>query len=459
MRRSASIKGWLLQHRSSARIAFLVQIGTRLLSSLLNLAWTRLLLAAMGPALNGLLLLFQSWIALAGLGDLGVGGAVAFTTSRLLGERNEAELRKFLGVARGFFVVVSAVGATIFIALTPWLRVALERAAVNNGGSSTLLIVSGGVMIGLLLLTSYTNSVNYGCANVLWPIVPTFLLLHLSFGAHWLLARHTAPLWVQYLPYVCAALLSLVLSWLYLRASFPGLANLLPLRFEWSITISLLEKSFWVFLYGGSGLLYVAVARSLVGKGFTTNAIPVYTNNYKLCELAAMVLSSATFVAMPKIAQLIVSSHSGEKQRGKYDLYRLSSFQILLSSAVALVYLAVNTTFVSWWLPDLPPAPLGLQAAFAAYLIVTAAGDCSMQGVVRCGNNGLRLAGIGSALGASLNFALAYACMRLHRIDGIAASAVVAQSLVSIVSGYYVCRFVGLPWLPWLARTWAAPLA
>ena len=48
----------------------------------------------MGPALNGLLLNFQSITSLGGLGDLGMGGLVNIQASRLLGQGKEDELRK-----------------------------------------------------------------------------------------------------------------------------------------------------------------------------------------------------------------------------------------------------------------------------------------------------------------------------------------------------------------------------
>ena len=76
---------WLLAQRSSPRLAFLLQIGCRVLGALLSLMWIRLLLASMGATLNGLWLTFQSLASMGGLGDLGMGGVVNIQTSRLLG--------------------------------------------------------------------------------------------------------------------------------------------------------------------------------------------------------------------------------------------------------------------------------------------------------------------------------------------------------------------------------------
>ena len=68
---------WLRERRNSARLAYVLALGTRVLSSLMGLIWTRLLVGAMGKELNGVYLAFQKVITLGGLGDLGMGAAVA----------------------------------------------------------------------------------------------------------------------------------------------------------------------------------------------------------------------------------------------------------------------------------------------------------------------------------------------------------------------------------------------
>src|ERR1035441_1396709 len=68
------LTNWLLAQRSSPRLAFLLQIACRALTSICSLLWVPLLLRSMGQALNGLLLTFQSITSMGGLGDLGMGG-------------------------------------------------------------------------------------------------------------------------------------------------------------------------------------------------------------------------------------------------------------------------------------------------------------------------------------------------------------------------------------------------
>ena len=98
---------WLLAQRSSPRLAFLLQIGCRVLISLCSLLWIPLLLKSMGQALNGLFLNFQSITSMGGLGDLGMGGLVSIQTSRMLGQGKDGELRKFLATARAFFGIMA----------------------------------------------------------------------------------------------------------------------------------------------------------------------------------------------------------------------------------------------------------------------------------------------------------------------------------------------------------------
>src|ERR1035438_4562056 len=104
------LTNWLLAQRSSPRLAFLLQIACRALTSICSLLWVPLLLRSMGQALNGLLLTFQSITSMGGLGDLGMGGLVSIQTSRMLGQGKEEEMRKFLAAARAFFAIMALLG-------------------------------------------------------------------------------------------------------------------------------------------------------------------------------------------------------------------------------------------------------------------------------------------------------------------------------------------------------------
>ena len=74
------------------------------------------------------------------------------------------------------------------------------------------LCVVGALAIAVVILNSYITNLNYGCGNVVWPMLPVFVFIQLEFFGHWLLARKGVALWVQYLPYQTGALLIFLLG-------------------------------------------------------------------------------------------------------------------------------------------------------------------------------------------------------------------------------------------------------
>ena len=76
-----------------------------------------------------------------------------------------------------------------------------------------------------VLISSYLNNLNYACGNVAWPVLPDLILLQLSLLGHWLLARQGQPLWMQFIPYLAAAIIRLCLVFSYVRLSHPQLGK------------------------------------------------------------------------------------------------------------------------------------------------------------------------------------------------------------------------------------------
>lgn len=449
---------WLQRERSSARLGFILQTAARILSSLLTLVWTRWLLGAMGPALNGLFLNFQSLTALGGLGELGLGGAVSFETGRQLGRDREQELREFLAAARTVFLFLALAFGLGFFTLSPWLARGLDFSQVPAAGPLPGLFLLGAGSVGLVMLGSYINNLNYACGNVTWPVVPAFVLTQISLAAHWWLARQQAPLWAQYAPYAAATLLGLGLSWFYVRISHPRLATLWPLRLDRRTVMGLLEKGLWIYLCGLGNLIFTTTDRLLVGKGFGLEEVPRYHYNYKLCELAWFVISAASYVSLPKIAQWIASPAATDRTRVVQETHRLNRFQTLLGCAAALVYLAVNDLFMQLWLGEAMRAPALLQLAFAANLAVTTCGDSGVQLCMRCGDQGLRRGGLAIGLTGLLNLGLSWLAMSNGWMAGIALATVVAQSVLSLVAGRFTCRHLGIPWGRWVWNGWMLPV-
>jgi O-antigen/teichoic acid export membrane protein len=455
---TAALRQWLWTQRSSARVSFLFQVVTRVVTSVLGLVWTRLLFAAMGLELNGLYLAFQKLTSLGGLGDLGMGGVVALRTGQLLGEGKENALREFLAAARGAFLVMALGIGGGFLLFSPWLRSGLGFQTVAGAGSMPLLFVAGGVTLVLLVFSSYASNLNYGCANVLWPILPAFLLTQGSLAGHWSLARLHAPLWVQYSPYIAASAVGITLSWFYVRRSHPALAQVRSLSFQPRLIAAVLEKSLWMYLITLGSVVFMAADSLLINKGWGSATVAIYNYNYRLCEVAWMLIGAASYVSIPKIVLWLSSPEAGARARVIEETHRLNRFQVLMACAAGLGYLAINDAFLHVWLPKLPPAPLEWQIAFAASLAVTIAGDAGIQLSFRCGERGLRFNGCVVGLTALIKLALAWFAMRGGSIAGIAASTVVSQSILSLVAGAYVCRHFGMSAVIWALRNWILPL-
>src|ERR1700722_10826618 len=419
------LKDILWRQRNSARVAYLLYISTRLLSSAVALVWVRLLVGAMGQQLNSVYIAFQKLITLGGLGDLGMGGAVAIRTGECLGQGKEGELQQFLASARAAFLVLALIAGVTLLTLSPWLphwlgyrevpptgmadfstndlinlpalvarlnepsatdpvsayvgaqlspatremfsqgnvrtnaalrnlltadinRISLgtnlyeqarfagiklsektlqllngpgsrdpvrlnrlllmdayPRELARNHASGPLqpLFAMGALLVVGVLLSSYISNLNYGCGNVVWPVVPLFVLLQLTMLGQWLLARQEQPLWVQYIPAVLAAVAGLWLMRSYVRISHRALANLLPLALNWRMMLTLFESSFWFYLCSLGNSIYRTTDSQVINAGFRQGTLAGYEYNYKFCELVVFLVLAASLVSLPKITK------------------------------------------------------------------------------------------------------------------------------------------------------------
>lgn len=449
---------WLQRNRTSVRFAFMIGLFSRIISVGLSLFWSRLLLRAMGDPLNGLFVTFQGITRLGGLGDFGMGGAVGLRAGQMLGEADASRLQKFLANARSVFLILGLAVLTLLLALAPWLPGWLRFENVLNAGSFPLLFAAGALGAGLLLINIYFSNLNYAHGTVVWPVLPALVLAQLSLAGHWMLARAQAPLWVQYLPYLAVSVLSLLIAKKMLDWSHPWLGNLTPLRCDWPEWKFLFASSGWVYLCSLGSLIFTTTDRVLINAVFGSAVIPKYYYNYKLCELAVIVVGTASSVSMPKINQWLAGKSAADKTRAVSEINRLNQFQVVLGCAAALVYLLVNDWFVNLWLGGDYHAPFAWQAAFALNLAVMAGGDTGIQVAGRCGVNGIRAAGMAIGAAGVLNLLLAIIAAKFHSITGIASATVVAQSCLNLALGGYVCRHIGLSAIRWAMRSLMIPL-
>ena len=450
---------WLMTNRTSARLAFLLRVGTMGISSLMGFIWTPLFVQALGDAVYGTFLSFQGATRLAGLGDFGLAGAVTVRTGQMVGRGEMDRLRPFLESARTVLLLMAIVLGTVFCVLAPWLPGWLDFKQPAGAGSLTLLFVVGGVGIMVSLLVGYLNGLNLAYATVTWPILPALVLSQLALLGQWTIARMGLPLWLQAIaPFVSGCLHALVLWWM-LKAAHPWLGQILPLRFDGAVWRNLVATSGWVYLYSIGNLVFTTTDRLLINAGFGPAAVPPYLFNYKLCETAIQLIASAAFVGQAKINLWIHSPDAALQDRARSAVRRLLLFESLFGTAAALGYLAINNQFINVWVGEEYQRPATLQWAFALTLAITMGGNAGIQIAALCGPGGLRNGGIAIGVAALLNFVLSFIAMKLGSINGIAYATVLAQSLVSLYLARYTSRHLRVPTGWWVVRAWVLPVA
>lgn len=453
------ILSWLREYSQSSRLTFILQIVSRLGTNLLNLIWTPLLLSAMGKSLNGVFMTFQSVAQLGGLGDLGMGGAVNIRALQYLGQGKNEELVKFLSTARTVFVCLALSSVAFFLVFHNHLPGWMGFVPTENAGSLPTLFMFGGLSIGFLILNSYFSNLNYACGNISWPILPGFLFLQFALACHWWLASHKSPLWMQSLPYIVIGLCGVLVNWFCVRANRRDVSGLFPLKFNWRIAVSLFESSFWMYLYSLGNAIYTTTDNLIVNAGFGSAQVPAFKYNRRLCEMGTMLIVTASFATLPKIAQWMASPDGETNNRARSAADRLNKFQTFCGLIAALAYLALNNIFMRVWLhgEDMV-APFFWQAAFALNLVVTTSGDTCIQLTARCGSNGLRVAGAAIGLTGLLNLGFAVGAMKMGSINGVSLAPCIAQTVLNLASSWYTCRYLKMNWSPWVWKGWLCPI-
>lgn len=453
-----TIVEWFKRHRTSSRAGVLLTVSTRVASSLLALVWTRILLHNLGAPVYGLLLSFQSIAALGGLGDLGMGGAIALKVGQHLGAGEHEKARAFLSNARTLFLILPGVCFAAFLVLAPWLPGWFGFEEHPGAGSLPTLFIVGGALAASMIIFSYVQNLNYAALNINAVTVPLFLVGQGALACQCLMGRMGYPLWLLLLPLAVSAALSILVGWRALRAAQPGLTELRPLSVDRIELRKLLVNSIWMYLCSLGTYIFTTCDRLIINAWFGSKWVPTYQLNYKLCELALFVTGNLVFIALPKLTFWISSPNPEDRARVPREARKLNAAQTLLGLCAALVYLGINDTFINWWLGPEIKAPLVWQIAFALSLVITAAGDIGVGISFRLGERGLPFIGILMAACGLVNLGLSLISMRLGSIAGIAFATVFAQSILSLLSGRYLCRYLNLPWMNWSLRSWLLPV-
>jgi len=452
-------RDWIIEQRTSIRLAFVLRVVAMVISAGLSLFWTRALLRSMGDALYGLFVSFLAVTRLGGLGDLGISGALAVRSGQAIGRGETDQLRTFLIGARSLFLLMIVGLSGIFLALSPWLPRWLGFIESPHSGSLTLLFATGALMLFVTLASGYFHSLLVASGTVTWPILPVMFFAQLGLAIQWWGASAGWPLWLQSLGITAASIGGLLVLAILLKAAHPWLGNLRPIRVDLAVWRDLATTSGWIYLYTLGSAIYAATDRLLINAGFGAAAVPTFLVNSKLCELAVQVISSASFVSLPKITRWIASPDPADRERLTTELDRLRIFQGVLGVAAATIYLAINDWFIRLWLGPEQQAPMLWQLAFAMNLAITTAGDAGIQTAGLCGKNGVRAGGLAIGGTGLLNLGLSLIAVAMGSIAGIAFATVIAQVALVIILGIYTARYLALNSSRLLVQSCALPLA
>ena len=424
----------------------------------ISLWWVRLLTRELGKDLYGSFVTFMAVTRFAGLGEAGIGGAVSILLLPLNAQKRYEEMARFLDSARALMLGLALAFGGLVLVLSPWLPSWLKFQDLPGTGSLLALFALGAMGIATSIFGSYVNNVSYALGNVCWPILPTFFLLHLAFLGQFIAARSGSPLWVQYVPHLASMLAAVWFVRLGVKWTQPRLAAFWPLSRDRKIFRELFLSGFWVYLAGLGNLMFTTTSQLLVNAGFSPGAVPPYLVNYKLLELAYTLINAASFFASAKIVSRLHSTVAEQRAEGVELFTYLHKVQVLMGLVAATGYFVVNDGFVQWWLGAEFKVPVSIQAAFAANLVLAAAGDAVLRLVSLQSQKDLAFYARTAVLTGVLNLVLGLCAMKWGVLLGVAVATVPAQFALSWFNVRRLCAIHGWPAWPIYWRTLVLPL-
>jgi O-antigen/teichoic acid export membrane protein len=431
----------MVANRASPRAAFTLRVACMGAGVVLSLVWTRALLHALGAHNFGLYSSFMAFLAVAGAAEFGMGGAVCTRTTQLIAAGDTERLAHFHAVARTVFLIVGLSATLLCLALSPWLPGWLHFGASEGRGSIQALFATGALSVSFAVFFSYLNNASYGAGPVTWAILPNFLIVQIVGLVQVSLAWLGAPLWVLQAGTFLCSVGNLWVMYVIVRHSQPVFARPLPIRFEWKAARALGQTSFWFYLFGLFTIIYSSTDRLIINAWFGAESVATFHLNNRLPELALSVVTTVTFVGVPRMLTLLLGSAPEAVESGRVLLRHLAQAQSFLAMAAVLFYLLCNDFFVRWVFGPASLAPLGLQFAFGAAVLLVANADIYFQVAVKLSDRGLRLTAL-TLLGTGLlNFVLSLLCAKYLRwFEGVAWSTCAAQLLMFFVVTLHLRR-------------------
>lgn len=309
---------------------------------LAGLFLTPFYLRHLGQERYGLWLIASQVLAYLALTDLGVVGLLPREAGAAIGRsggwENSGELRRTLADVFAIVFLQLPIAAAAAAAVWAFLPARWSEAR-------TVLLV---MLVGFLMLFPLRvfNATLQGLqelrflgrtqfvvwiASTLW----TVLLVVFGYGLFALISG-----------WLLAQLLGATLGWVRLRSRFPGLLPARLTRPSWPSLRRYFSNGAWLSVGQISNVLVTSTDLLVIGGQMGAGAVVPYSCTGKLVTVFANQPDMLMQLAIPGLAEL---RQAGEKPQVVRATTALTQGLLLLSGAVAVIVLACNRNFVSWW--------------------------------------------------------------------------------------------------------------
>jgi O-antigen/teichoic acid export membrane protein len=315
--------------------------ASQILITLVGLWLVRFLLEQLGQQQYGLWLVGLQLLGYIGLLDLGVVALLpretAWATGRAGGDQSTPELAQLLG--RTTRLVLWQTPVVALACLIIWLLFPLqwEPLRIPLGIVLVAFVVTFPTRIFQASLTGLQDLAFLGISGTFAWAVNTGLVVALVLLGYGLNALAIG--------WAAGRLVSTVFAWARLHRQFP---SVLPRRLprEVGATVKQLGRGMWVSLSSVAHVLLNATDILLVGAIMGPAAAVPYAVTAKLVQVLASYPQAAVTTAAPGLSEL---KTAGTRERILQVSRALAEATMVFSGLLVCIVLAVNQSFVSWW--------------------------------------------------------------------------------------------------------------
>lgn len=411
-----------------------------------------LVLAHVDIRAYGLWLAASDLLVYIGLLDLGVFGVLPWLVAQADGERDVPTIRRALSNAMAGAALIAAVCGIGFGAawsvFPDWFGLSDAERGVLAG---PLLIVLAATLI--TLPANVCGAALAGMQDVRFSGAASLARLTLNAGLTIGLLLGGWGLYAVALGSAVPALVNGAASAVRLRMAFPAIATGWPqpsldgLRWLAATSVGAWLGSFGWRLLSASNSLVLAAAGN-------PELVPLYSCTSRLVITLTQMAWIVPDSGLIGLAQL---HGEGRTDRLRAITHAMVRLHLILAGAVMTVVLAVNPSFVSWWVSEALFGGHWLNTLLAAGVAVASLGHAGATIVSVLGRR-LEI-GLATLANGVLQVTLAYALARTIGFQGIAVAAIVAAAVTLLPVGLRLLGTAGTPagallntvW-QWLAR-------